>query len=268
MRLSTEHKPALGAIHDGVRSGPDPVPGDAAGRRSAVGDEAALWRRLLALMSHDLCSPVTSLIAAGHLLEQSPESTGRFASRIRQQAGTTLRRIQSLMTLIEADHLLPDRMVPLDLAFVAEGAIAQVRDQYPDRSIDLAASLDESSAWVTADGALLEQAVRGLLDFAVNQRPAGAMVNLSLQCRDGLAGFAISLDTGPIAEDGDFWPFADFAAWLDGTQDSDAALALMLARTVAVRHGGCLTVEQGGGSRESVILALPALRDDVNVSDG
>ncbi len=116
-----------------------------------------------------------------------------------------------------------------------------------------------ASATVRGDATALRRALLNLIENAIKYTPPGGKVELGLTTGDGLAVITVS-DTGigldPADADRIFEPFVR----LDAARARDtggAGLGLAIARSIAVAHGGTLTVESRPGAGSRFVLRLP-----------
>ncbi|WP_022835233.1 ATP-binding protein [Salisaeta longa] len=111
---------------------------------------------------------------------------------------------------------------------------------------------------VLADPEQLETIVTNLLSNAFKHTPAGGTVTLSTAVHDGAVCIAVA-DTGPgIPAAAQEHIFERFHQVEGRSAGASSGLGLSLARALAERHGGTLTVESTPGDGATFTLALPA----------
>lgn len=106
-------------------------------------------------------------------------------------------------------------------------------------------------------------AALNLVENAVKYTPRGGTVEISV-VRDGAAVLFVVEDTGPGVplQDADrvFEPFVR----LDTARAGDVGgigLGLAIARSIAIAHGGTLTVERRAGGGARFVIRLPAVAE-------
>ncbi|NEC45926.1 sensor histidine kinase [Streptomyces sp. SID8016] len=209
-------------------------------------------RRFVADASHELRSPIASLRTQLEVAEAHPELLdlpGAVADTVRLQA-------------LAADLLLLAR---LDAGERPGGGTVElgalVREEVSQRTGDriaVAVEAPEGEAFeVNGSRGQLARVVGNLLDNA--QRHAGTSVAVSVAA-DG-RGVRVE-----VRDDGDGVPeeereriFERFVRLDDARSrdDGGAGLGLAIARDVAARHGGTLTVHRADGGGAAFLLRLP-----------
>ncbi|MET7269611.1 HAMP domain-containing sensor histidine kinase [Streptomyces flaveolus] len=245
---------AITASEDLARRVPVPDTHDEIARLASTTNEtlAALessverQRRFVADASHELRSPIASLrtqleVAAAHPELLDLDGAVEDTVRLQRLAADLL-----LLARLDAGERPADAQV--DLAVLAR-AQAQGRAGVAVRAEDAVA--------VAGSRGQLERVLANLLDNA--QRHARSAVEVSVR-RDG--GVAVAA----VADDGEGVPPADreriFERFvrLDAARSRDdggAGLGLAIARDVAVRHGGTLTVRDAPAGGALFELRLP-----------
>ncbi|GAA2071070.1 HAMP domain-containing sensor histidine kinase [Streptomyces albiaxialis] len=249
---------AITASEDLSRRVPEPDSRDEIARLARTTNEtlAALegsverQRRFVADASHELRSPIASLrtqleVAAAHPELLDVDGAVEDTVRLQDLAADLL-----LLARLDAGERPADARIPLD-ALVREQTAQRVGDTHPVRVLDPLAEGE-----VRGSHGQLARVLGNLLDNA--QRHAEGAVSVALRRE----GDRLVLE---VADDGDGVPeeereriFERFVR-LDGARSRDdggAGLGLAIARDVAGRHGGSLTV----GASPDLGGALFALR--------
>jgi heavy metal sensor kinase len=221
----------------------------------------AQMRRFTADAAHELRTPLTALRGGLEVALRAPRSAEEYARVLRD----SLEEVDRLTRLAE-DLLLLSRTaagggltrVPVELEplllDVLEVGIRLAR------GTGVTARLGEATpATVLGDASALRRLLVNLVENAVKYTPAGGAVELSLTTAGGIAVVAVR-DTGigiePAAVDRIFQPFVR----LDEARSREtggAGLGLAIARSIAVAHGGTLTVESTPGRGSRFVLRLP-----------
>ncbi|MFG3253075.1 sensor histidine kinase [Streptomyces sp. NPDC048172] len=235
---------AITASTDLARRVPEPDSRDEIARLARTTNEtlAALegsverQRRFVADASHELRSPIASLrtqleVAAAHPELLDVDGAVEDTVRLQDLAADLL-----LLARLDAGERPADARVSL-AALVREETAQRVGDRHPVRVLDPLADGE-----VRGSRGQLKRVLGNLLDNA--QRHAEGEVTVAL--RTGADGLVLE-----VADDGDGVPeeereriFERFVR-LDGARSRDdggAGLGLAIARDVAERHGGSLTV--------------------------
>lgn len=208
---------------------------------------------LLRSISHDLRTPLTSIIAGGTALGSetlTSEERAELSEGIVGEGRRLSRLVENLLDIsrLEAGKAEPHRG-PIDLAEVLEAAR---QGQAKMESIRLA--IDGELPMVDADAAQLERAFANLLENAVrygNGRPVSV--------RSRLVGANIVVrvvDQGPGIPEGDweriFEPFQH-----GDTTSAGSGLGLAIAKGFIEANGGGIAVESLPGQGTSFVVTLP-----------
>lgn len=227
----------------------------------ALGASRDRQRRLVADAGHELRTPLTSLRTNLDLLGQADgadhgdlpaEARRELLDDVRAQIEELTTLVGDLVVLAREDH--PAEVIePVDLAEVAERALARVRRRAPGVSFD--ASLEP---WpVLGDATGLERAVTNVLDNAAKWSPRDGTITVRL-----VAGVLTVDDQGPGIAEADLpHVFDRFYRSEESRSMPGSGLGLAIVRQVVDRHGGRVAVGRapGGGSRFSV--EIPGAED-------
>ncbi len=207
---------------------------------------------LLATVTHELRSPLTTIVGALQLLRSrekrlTPSERQEFVSMGLRQGERLQRMIEQLLLAARFERRSPEaavadaERVELDASELVRQAGAEAQARHGERSI-----------MVEADGALPVRAVQdavaqvlgNLIDNACKYSPPGRPVRLSGTRRDGRAVLAVE-DCGPgVAPDDRERIFERFTQLDDASGDraGGMGLGLYIARQLARGQGGELVV--------------------------
>jgi K+-sensing histidine kinase KdpD len=234
-------------------------------RMQAEAVEAEALRRsdelktaLLRSISHDLRTPLTSIIAGGSALGSltlTPQERTELSEAIVGEGRRLSRLVENLldMSRLEAGKAEPHRE-PVDLAEVLDAA----RDGVA-RSESIRLAIDAELPMVDADAAQLERAFANLLENAIRYsdgRPVSA--------RSRLVGGNIVVrvvDQGPGIPEGEweriFEPFQRGDA-----ANTGSGLGLAIAKGFVEANGGEIAIESLPGQGTSFVVTLPPREED------
>jgi two-component system sensor histidine kinase KdpD len=216
---------------------------------------------LLRSVSHDLRTPLTSIIAAGAALD-SPSATAAERSELSEavvEEGLRLSRlVENLLDVskLESGKAEPHRE-PVDVAGLLEAARSSIG---PGGEV-VKLALDQDLPPVSADPAQLERAFANLLDNAVVHGEGQPVL-----VRSRLVGLRLVVrvvDRGPgIPENDRERIFEPFFRSADG-RGNGSGLGLAIARGFIEANGGEVEVESlpGQGSSFVVSFAAPGTGD-------
>jgi two-component system sensor histidine kinase KdpD len=230
-------------------------------RREA--ERARLRSALLTSVSHDLRTPLASIIGAASTVQEVGES---LAAADRQELLQTVmdeaRRlngyIQNLldMTRIEYGELKIQRdwEEPSDLI---GAAIRRVRETRPEANI--AACIDADVGLVHLHGELFVQALHNVIDNAVRYSPDGAQVEVACsRCGNDLR--LTVTDAGPGLDSGQRERIFDmfYRTESGDSRSGGTGLGLAITRGILEAHGGRAVAEAAPGSGGTrIVLSVP-----------
>jgi two-component system sensor histidine kinase KdpD len=222
-----------------------------------------LRAELLASVSHDLRSPLSTIIGSAESLvayraQLSADDQAALARDIAQEGQRLDRYIQNLLDMTRLGHdglhlhrewIGPDELIG--------AAVARLRRQASAPSVDV--RLEPGLPLLRVHGALLEQALFNVLDNAAKFSPAGARIDVVASATPAEVVVDIA-DQGPgIPEDEREHVFERFHRVAHGDRSPPGTgLGLAICRGVFVAHGGSAQALPGpGGVGTLVRLALP-----------
>ena len=231
-----------------------------------LAETESLRAALLSSVSHDLRTPLVSIIGAATSLVEADMALGTagrqaMAETIRDEGERLNRYVQNLLDMTRLGYgALKIARQPVDLREVVGRALRRLeRDLAGHRVVrELPASLPD----VSGDPVLLEQVVTNILDNAAKYAPAGSQVTLSGEATGESAILAVA-DEGPGIPEPDRADVFDmfFRVRAGDGQPGGTGLGLAIAKGIVDAHGGSIRAEaakpDGTGTR--IVLVLPAI---------
>lgn len=247
---------------------------DLATRASMSVDNARLYQaaqtalrtrdNLLALVSHDLKNPLSSILMSTSLIEravdrgQGPENVRRHTGIIQRSAARMESLIGDLLDLasIEAGQLSVEH-VPTDVDALLREALELHSPLAQDKSIALHLHVDPPGCQVAGDGRRLQQVLANLVGNAIKfTAQSGGRITLGAQRRDQDMEFTVE-DNGPGIRAEDighlferFWRAAHAAR-------EGAGLGLSIAKSIVEAHRGRIWVRSQLGEGSTFYFTVP-----------
>jgi PAS domain S-box-containing protein len=220
----------------------------------------------LAMISHELRSPLSPILAWARLLRQGmldDEKTQRALEAIERSAVSQAHLIDDLLDIsrIVAGKLRL-QVRPVQLTEVIEAAIEIVRPAAEARQIRLQTVLDTETGVIAGDPERLQQVLWNLLANAIKFTPKGGRVQITLERVNSHVEIAVS-DTGQGIP-AEFLPylFERFQQAETGSARRYGGLGLGLAivRHIVELHGGTVYAESPGeGQGATFTVKLPRM---------
>jgi two-component system, OmpR family, sensor histidine kinase KdpD len=228
---------------------------------AGLAEASDLRAALLAAVSHDLRTPLSSIKAAATSLlqrdvEWTPQATREFLATIDEETDRLntlvgnlldMSRLQSGALQLSMRDIGLDEVVPAAMKGLGE------------RGHDVEISVDERLPRVRADAALLERVVANVVDNAVAWSPPGEAVRVEAGAIAGRVDLRV-VDQGPgIPADERERIFLPFQRLGDQSNGTGTGLGLAVARGFVEAMGGEITVEDTPGGGLTMVVSLEAL---------
>ena len=236
---------------------------EAEAARVAVETES-LRNSLLASISHDLRTPLATIMAASHALndpkmQPDAETRARLARTVESTAQEISELVSNVLDLMSFQfgevHLNRDAH---SVDVLVESALARLEGRLAQHPVEIALPAD--LPLVDVDAPLVTRALVNILENAAKHTPPGTRITISA----GLETDAVRLvidDNGPGLPPGP--PEQLFAKFERGRSEADvggAGLGLAICKAIIEAHGGRVTAAQrpGGGARFTLTLPVRA----------
>jgi two-component system, OmpR family, phosphate regulon sensor histidine kinase PhoR len=225
----------------------------------------------LASASHDLRSPLTSIIGYVEILADGDE--GRLLPTQARMLDAVDRNARRLMTLIE--NMLTTAKIEMggfttrrsrvDLAGLVAAAADVIRPAAAAGGLDLEVSCPPSGLIVDGDADQLDRVLVNLLSNAVKYTPKGGQVRTALAC-DGDSAVLTVADTGigiPAQDQAALFTRFFRASNAVAGAVPGSGLGMSIARTIVANHQGDISVESAEGAGTTVTVRIALARTDV-----
>ena len=219
----------------------------------------------LAMLGHELRSPLAAIRNGVHLLSRQTQDTSapqELKAMLERQVRRVTQLVDDVLDVSRINqgclHLQRERT---DLRHVVSNAIQTLESDIKQRSHRLTTGFPDSPVWLQADPGRLEQVFVNLLANASKYTDMGGELTVLVHMRDGQAVVRVR-DTGiGIAPEvlphlfGLFWQ-ADRAA---PRSRSGLGIGLALVRDLVESHGGSVTGASAGlGQGSEFTVCLPS----------
>ncbi|MCH8901411.1 MAG: HAMP domain-containing histidine kinase [Chloroflexi bacterium] len=212
-----------------------------------VGDAQTQMRTLVADVSHDLKTPLTSVLGFARALRDGTGDEAeakRLGGVIYDEASRLNARLNDLLYLseLESGQALLQRD-EIDLARLVQGVVARIEAEVASRNVRLSVELAEGVT-LSADGAKLERAIENLLDNARKYTPAGGEIRVRTAVRAGDAFIEVA-NTAPDISPEELPRLFERFYRRDRTRGGEggsagSGLGLPIASDLIELHGGTL----------------------------
>lgn len=268
-------RPLLEAFASLLGGNLDRLQATQAARESALrATEERLRTSILAALSHDLRTPLTSLIGLADTLVQERRLEDARVVDIATIIGDQARAMHRMLSNLLDMARLQTGNVALNRAWqpfdeVIGSSIRLLGGLLADRPLNIKLAPELPLIWF--DAVLLERVICNLLENAVKYSPAGSAIGIQAQVRADQRMLEVAIDN-----DGAGFPpqrlndiFEIFARGHDEMTVGGTGLGLAIARTIVTAHDGHIeAINRPGGATVRFALplgtppALPTLADE------
>jgi two-component system sensor histidine kinase KdpD len=224
-------------------------------------DQEARREQLMATLSHELRSPLTSLHMAVELLRREAVTAEERPSLLAAAADDVARledvgrrlldvsRSRAMSIALERQHV--------HLGEVLERCARIFALQARERGVTIETAVPEADLRVGGDDTKLTWALSNLIANALRYTPRGGRVRLAATAANEAVRLSVS-DTGPgIPAAARERIFERFVQSADGGEPGAAGLGLSIVRDIVQAHGGRIFLESDEGRGSRFTLELP-----------
>lgn len=225
--------------------------------RVLASERLAAVGRMIAVIVHDLRSPIATIRSASGEMTRSTEASADL-KELALDVATESERLQQmcneLLEVSRASERAPCSVQPLD--DVVDDCVASLQGEASERDAEIVVELG-SDAGASVDPSNLRRAISNLVRNSMDAMPEGGVIRVATRREGSWAVVAVS-DSGPgvpseIA-DRVFEPFVTFG------KPSGCGLGLAVVRKIAEDFGGevSLAKSDGGGAQFQIRLPVAA----------
>jgi signal transduction histidine kinase/DNA-binding response OmpR family regulator len=255
-------------------------------RRCALAiDKARLHRKtleslrardeFLAVLSHELRSPLTAILGWIHLLNNGDIDRETLARGLQVIERNARMQKQLIDDLLEVSRVITGRLhlelQPVTLRDIAQNTLNSLKPTWEAKNLHVEFVDQATSSLVMGDGPRLQQILYNLIANAIKFTPQGGHIEIALTNQKNYVGLVVK-DTGEgIARE--FLPYV-----FDRFQQADSSttrrhgglgLGLAIVRHLTEMHGGTIHADSPGhGHGATFTFCLPLLGTVPSVSDG
>lgn len=235
-----------------------------------IEEHVAALRAFTSNAAHELQTPLTAL--RGHVelalrRERDAESYRNTLRLLDRKLGGLIDSLRALLTLTRLDRSGSLEREPVDLAALATREADSFRNAAEETDVVVTVETD-GTAWVRGQSALLQKAVRNLIDNAVKYTPEGRVDVEVARTDDGHVAFTCT-DTGVgMTEEDRAEATSRFYRGNGAAQAAEGSgLGLALVQRIIDKHDGHLQFDSAPGEGTRVTVVLPATSPPDNADE-
>jgi len=221
---------------------------------------------LVATLSHELKTPLTSLALSAELLERGKENLDIKQRDLLPSINEDLARIRyladDLLNLARGEAgAITIRTVPVDVSELVRAVTRAFALQFEQKRVALTTDVNVIST-IRADPVKLSWVLSNLIANGLRYTQSGGSVSISTESHNGKVWVKVA-DTGPgIPRQIRDYLFERYAQWtINGAAPGSAGLGLAIAKEIVEAHGGRILVESTVGKGTCFTIELPAAQE-------
>ncbi len=220
-------------------------------------------RDFVANISHELRTPLTAIRGYVETLldtPPAPEEARQFLEIVARHAARMERLVRDLLRLarLDAGQETPEP-IPCDLQEVAHGVVRDLAEAAAARDVRVELSVAPEAATLITDRGRLHDALRNLVENAINHSPAGGVVEIDATREDGRIAIHV-LDRGPGIPEQDLRRVFERFYRVDKSRSrpGGTGIGLAISRHLVELLGGTIAAANrpDGGAAFSIRLPL------------
>jgi signal transduction histidine kinase len=222
------------------------------------------WLRFIDTLSHELKTPLTSIIAAAGLLEEELKTTAdeshlKLIQTIIRNSNSLETRLAELLEIVKTGTgKIQLQFEPVDIKSLILGTCMQISPLVRNKGQQLKTELPPSLPIIRGDGQRLEQVLLNLMNNATKFTPDGGKIIVRAKKQDSGILVEVEDDGIGIAKEKQgmlFKPYSRLNA--DRQRHPGLGLGLALSKQVIELHGGKIWVESEAGEGSTFFFSLP-----------
>jgi two-component system, OmpR family, phosphate regulon sensor histidine kinase PhoR len=220
-------------------------------------------RDFVANVSHELRTPLTAVRGyVEALMEEptSPQQRRKFLEVIDRHTGRMERLVRDLLRLARLDAQQETaELHPVDVASLFRSVSSDLSDRIEQQKIHIEVQVGPGAAVIEADPTKMHDALRNLIENAVNYSAEGGRVALEARVEDGRVLLTVG-DDGPGVPEADLGRVFERFYRVDKSRTRDpggTGLGLSIVRHLVELHGGRVYAENRREGGAMFTIALP-----------
>ncbi|NVJ66518.1 MAG: CHASE2 domain-containing protein [Gammaproteobacteria bacterium] len=229
---------------------------------SAIKREQRRQLEMIDFISHDLRSPMTSILALLSRYKRDPgaDSVEAIHQEVEKLTRSSLSLAEQFLMLSRAESNIELAVYPVELLNAIDNALAIVMPQAANAKIDLDFDfLAYEDIWLNANQDLLERVITNLLSNAIKYSPENTQVRVNIESNEKSVLVKVKDQGEGISKEqmeAIFKPFTRMQKH-EMAKVKGIGLGLRFVRAAMLRFGGKVAVESNSGNGSTFILEFP-----------
>jgi len=218
-------------------------------------------RDFVANVSHELRTPLTAIRGYVEAVLDDPATTEPFLRVVLRHTSGMERLLSDLLRLARLDaHQEPLEYLPVDVRELFTHVIADLQTPIDAKRLRIAIDVADTPCRVLGDTAKLHDALRNLVENAINYSPDGSEIRLAATRRDGACTITVG-DAGPGIPAEHLSRIFERFYRVDPsrTRPGGTGLGLAIVKHLVELHGGTVAAANGADGGALFTVTLPAV---------
>ncbi|HET9467405.1 MAG TPA: ATP-binding protein, partial [Vicinamibacterales bacterium] len=224
-------------------------------------------RDFVANVSHELRTPLTAVRGYVEALMEEPDDAAqrrKFLEVIDRHTGRMERLVRDLLRLARLDAQQETAEVhPTDVAALFRSASSDLSERIERQRLVIDIAVEPEAATIDADPTKMHDALRNLIENAVNYSGEGARIELGARLQDDRVLLSVG-DFGPGVPEADLGRVFERFYRVDQSRTRDpggTGLGLSIVRHLVELHGGKVSVSNRPEGGALFTISLPHRRN-------
>ena len=200
---------------------------------------------LIANVSHDIKTPLTSIISYVELLKEEeglPDHVKDYISILESKSQRLKTMVQDVFEVSKAaSGELPVKLETIDFAKLLRQTMADMEEEIHSSCVTVRAQIPEEEEFIRADGQRLYRVFQNLIQNALKYSLDGSRVYIALKREDGMLTASVT-NTSADELDGSIDYTARFTRGDSSRTDGGSGLGLSIARSFTEACGGTFRI--------------------------
>lgn len=224
----------------------------------------SLRREMVANISHDLRTPLTSLQGYLETLQLkadslSPSDRERYLDIAVRHSRKVSKLAQELFELAKLEcEVVKPQAEAFALAELVQDVLQKFELPASKRQVALSASVDTTLPPVVADIGLIERVLTNLIDNALRHTPPQGRVHVEASVDEGAVRVRVQDSGSGIPAEKRAWLFERPSPISDSRSRTSGGLGLLIVKRILSLHGSSIRLEDSAGPGAAFSFALPA----------
>ena len=216
--------------------------------------------RFLAILGHDLRTPLGSIITSTRFMIETGELPEPHRTLVTRIASSARRMNQMVLDLLDFTRTrfgdsIPIVRIDADVRKIVHEAVAEVATTYPDNPVQIEVGGNLHGSW---DADRLSQALSNLLGNAVQHGQSGSTVKVTARGMESEVVIAVHNDGPAIPKAAIGQIFQPMKRPTNGTPQKDhLGLGLFIVDKIVAAHGGTIDVQSSRDKGTTFTMHLP-----------